>query len=481
MVLRPGSTSHKGERSRGRTTTNPSTYIFPIMEPSADLLEQMKAQGINPNLEFNPIEDDDGHSVVSFSDESYIKDLYGQRERREQERKEYLMEEAKILYKQALDKGSKKDEKMYLDIYDALKAEHAQTFEEEDELLDARLLKALEEKVAHDKEEEEAKQQAIEKAKEQAAEYKRNAELSRKRAEQRRSQRNSSGAQSLRSQSRRNSEPDEFHDEIPPAPIPRRSTQRRSEGGGRGRGGRGRGGRGRGRGRGRESGQSHRQLSQNVMRSGSDGSSANDSDDSSEPQWKIAGEGLEEENRRRRKQYIIFGTVAILIIIIMIVVIVLVMGGATESDDKGDDCALDFLSCSENPTDTPTTASPTPVPTTAPPTTPPPTQPPVTTEGIVTFYDILVPNGIIDDIPTSSYDSDLISSMDLLSQRLWMPEQEDPENETASRRLETLVVQLPTSITRIVEVCKFSHLCVMSLLPFQQWKLIRVPISFSCH
>jgi hypothetical protein len=443
---------------------------------SDELLAQMKAQGINPDLEFSANVEDDAESLISFSDESYIKDLYGQRERRETERKEYLMEEAKELYKKAVTSGTKPDEKLYLDIYDALKADHRKRFEEEDELLDARLLKALEEKVATDKAAEEMKKQEIEKAKEQAAAAKQKSEESRAKAKLNKN-RSSDAARALQmarlssmeegSSHRQLSETDEFHDEEEIPQSPRRQSQRPSQmsRGGRGRG---RGGRGRGGGSGRGPRLSQQQSSQNRIRRVDDGSSSNDDGDDSEEgevQWKIAGEGLEEANRQRRKQFIIFGAAAILVIVVVIVIVVLTVGSATDNDNPGtSDCPLEFTSCSENPTASPTEPRPTPTPTTRSPTVPTtfrPTRAPVVTAEVVTSYDILVPNGNVDDIPSGSYRPDLIASMDELAQRLWMPEDGLSNSTSATRRLEeSIYVILPTRLSRLVVVGKLSPLKV---------------------
>jgi hypothetical protein len=386
----------------------------------SELQRQLQAMGLTSGIKFDKEEFDkhDADSVVSLGDASYVKDLVGQRDRRDQERREEIMEDAKDQYLAAIkEQGIAPNESLFLDIYDDLLRTNANRFEEEDAIQDERLLAALEEIANRPPEDDSWKldaaamrQKRIEdEAKKREAITRRNAwELERQRAilsrkkneEARRGAWENAQAKEA-SESQRKM--DTFEDEIMDDNSNVVALQFRREYGNK-----------------------------------------------PDP---IAYEEIKAERRKAQKKWILLFVV--IFFVIAVVAILFALLGGNDDDPKK---VLAFQS------DRPTTSSPTIAPSTRPPTVP--TSAPVfatlmptvtesetptvfTPEAIVNIiYDMLIPNGMAGDIAASAFIPDLIASMDILAPQVWL----EANAAAGTRFLAETTVQSPSSISDVVEI-----------------------------
>ena len=106
-------------------TKSASSFDDANMSPSEkvaleELQSQLENEGLPSAISFIPVSEDDelGMSVVSFSDETYIKDILIQKESRESDRQEECLEDAYALYKRTLKKQKlPESEELLLKIY----------------------------------------------------------------------------------------------------------------------------------------------------------------------------------------------------------------------------------------------------------------------------------------------------------------------------------------------------------------------------
>eukprot|EP00980_Cylindrotheca_fusiformis_P010912 scaffold2499_cov125-Cylindrotheca_fusiformis.AAC.3 len=111
-------------------------------ETQEKLLHELKEKGLS--LELLCDSADDAVSAVTFSDQSYVLDLYRQKENREQTRKEQIMDEAYDIYTMNLKKeGTEGRESLFLEVYKKLSSEKGRVFEEQDVIADRRLAEEL--------------------------------------------------------------------------------------------------------------------------------------------------------------------------------------------------------------------------------------------------------------------------------------------------------------------------------------------------
>jgi hypothetical protein len=386
----------------------------------SELQRQLQAMGLSPGIEFDKeeFEKNDADSVVSLGDESYVKDLVGQRERRDQERREETMEDAKDRYLAAIkEQGIEPNEGLFLDIYDGLLGENADKFEKEDTIQDERLLAALEEIANRPPEDESWKLDA--------------AAMREKRIEDE--------AKKREAITRRKAWEHERHNAI----LARKKNEEARRGAW-------------------ENAQAKEiSESQTKMETFED-EIMDDNSNMIAIQYRsgykldpIADQEIEEErNRKAQKKWILL-FVVILAVIAVAALLFALLGG---KDDGPEEKIITFES------DTPTTSSPTIAPSIRPPTIP--TRAPAfatlsptvtesenptefTPEAIINInYDTLIPNGTAANISSSDFIPDLIASMDILAPQVWL----EANAAAGSRFLAEATVQRPTSISEVVEI-----------------------------
>jgi hypothetical protein len=100
------------------------------------VLKGLEELGLSPDLLCDSA--DDALSAITISAQSYVLDLYAQKENREQAHAQEVMEEAYGLYAIAPKKneGTKENELLFMEIFYKLKAEKATIFEEQDAIAD---------------------------------------------------------------------------------------------------------------------------------------------------------------------------------------------------------------------------------------------------------------------------------------------------------------------------------------------------------
>jgi hypothetical protein len=101
------------------------------------LMKDLKARGLRPNLYCDSA--DDAVSVVTFSDQTYVLDLYVQKKNRERDHTQECIDEAMDLYHIALEEGAEKDEGLFRSIFSSILVEKEPIFKERDEIADNRL------------------------------------------------------------------------------------------------------------------------------------------------------------------------------------------------------------------------------------------------------------------------------------------------------------------------------------------------------
>lgn len=99
--------------------------------------KELEEQGLSPELLCDSA--DDAVSAITISDQTYVLDLYVQKENREQTRKQEVMEAAYKLYTIALKEGMKANESLFMGIFTKLSSEKAAIFKEQDAIADKRL------------------------------------------------------------------------------------------------------------------------------------------------------------------------------------------------------------------------------------------------------------------------------------------------------------------------------------------------------
>ena len=387
----------------------------------SELQRQLQAMGLSPGIEFDKDEFDknDADSVVSLGDGSYVKDLVGQRERRDQERREEIMEDAKYQYLKAVkEQGIEPKESLFLDIYDALLRQNADKFEEEDAIQDERLLAALEEIANRPPEDDSWKLDA--------------AAMRQRRIEDEAKKREAITRRKAWEQERQK------------AILARKKNEEARRGAWENA-------------QAKEVSQSQRKMETFADEIVDDNSNVVALHYRREHGYKpdpIAYEEIKAERRNVQKKWILL-FVVILGVIAIVAICVALLGG--NDDDPGKE-VLTFQS------DPPTSSSPTIAPSTRPPTIPTkapafatlsPTVPESETptvfmpETIVNInYDMLIPNGTAANISSSDFIPDLVASMDILAPQVWL----EANAATGSRFLAEASVQSPSSVSNVVEI-----------------------------
>jgi hypothetical protein len=410
--------------------TNDSKKMMDADEDDAshqsELQRQLQAMGLTSGIEFDKEEFEkmDADSVVSLGDESYVKDLVGQRERRDQERREEVMEDAKDRYLAAVkEQGLEQpNEGMFLDIYDGMLRENADKFEEEDRIQDERLLAALEEITNRPPDDDSWKLDAV----------------------ATRQKRIDDDAKKMEAITRRKA----WEQERQKAILARKKNEEARRGAW-------------------ENAQA-KELSdsQTKMETFQDEMQDDDSNmvalqyRSRRKPDPIDHEEMKADRRKLQKKWILLFVVIFAVIAVAALCLAL-LGG------KDDDPEVKVFTFE---TDPPTTSAPTIAPSTRPPTIP--TKAPVfatlsptvtesetptvfTPEAIVTInYDLLIRNGTAANISSTDFIPDLIASMDILAPLVWL---EANAASTGIRFLAEATVQTPTSISEVVETGTYSR------------------------
>jgi hypothetical protein len=388
----------------------------------SELQRQLQAMGLTPILEFDKeeFEKNDADSVVSLGDGSYVKDLIGQRERRDQERREEIMEDAKAQYLAAVkEQGLEPNEGLFLSIYDGMLKDSADKFEEEDKIQDERLLAALEEIANRPPEDDSWKLDA--------------AAMRQKRIEDEAKQREAVD--------RRRAWEQERHKAI----LARNKNEEVRRGAWENA-------------QAKELSESQRKMEtfeDEIMDDDSNMVALQYRRDYGYKPDPIAYEEIKAERRKVQKKWILL-FVVILAVISVSALCYALFGG---KDDDSEEKVITF------DTDPPTTSSPTIAPSIRPPTIPTmapafATLSPTVTESenpteytpeasVNINYDVLIRNGTAANISSSDFISDLIASMDILAPQVLL---ETNAAATGSRFLAEATVQRPTSILEVVEI-----------------------------
>ena len=103
--------------------------------------KDLKDRGLKPELLCEDA--DDAVSVITFSDQSYVMDLYIQKKNRQHHQTQEVYEEARGRYEETLKDGAEEDEAVFLDIFNEVMAEKEPIFKERDAIADERLDKEL--------------------------------------------------------------------------------------------------------------------------------------------------------------------------------------------------------------------------------------------------------------------------------------------------------------------------------------------------
>ena len=103
--------------------------------------KDLKARGLKPELLCEDA--DDAVSAITFSDQSYVMDLYLQKQNRERNHTQEVFDEARVIYEKSLKEGGEEDEAVFLSIFNKVMTEREPTFKEQDAIADKRLDKEL--------------------------------------------------------------------------------------------------------------------------------------------------------------------------------------------------------------------------------------------------------------------------------------------------------------------------------------------------